>query len=70
MTIEEIIRGESKNVEFKETRPAKSENYTKTVVTYANTQGGKIVFGVEDKTHNVVGIDESLIKIKKCSGLF
>lgn len=61
MTLEEIIRGESKNVEFKETRPAKSESYTKTVVAFANTQGGKLVFGVEDKTHKVVGIDETVL---------
>ena len=37
MTIEEIIRGESKNTEFKEELPRKSEKYTKTVVAYANT---------------------------------
>lgn len=61
MTIEEIIRGESKNIEFKETRPAKSENYTKTVVAFANTQGGKIVFGIEDKTRKVIGIDEAVL---------
>ena len=61
MTIEEIIRGESKNVEFKKTRPVKSENYTKTVVAFANTQGGKIVFGIEDKTRKVIGIDEAVL---------
>ncbi len=41
MTVEEIIRGESKNAEFKEMLPNNSEKYTKTVVAYANTQGGK-----------------------------
>ena len=60
MTIEEIIRGESKNTEFKEKLPKKSEKYTKTVVAYANTQGGKLVFGVVDETREVVGIDEAM----------
>lgn len=32
MTVEEIIRGESKNVEFKEILPNNSERYTKTIV--------------------------------------
>ena len=61
MTIEEIIRGESKNTEFKEELPKKSEKYTKTVVAYANTQGGKLVFGVVDETREVVGIDEAIL---------
>ena len=43
MTIDEIIRGESKKAEFKEMPPKNTEKYTKTVVAYANTQGGKLV---------------------------
>ena len=35
MTVEEILRGEAKNVEFKEMLPRNSEKYTKTVVAYA-----------------------------------
>ncbi len=31
------------------------------VIAFANTSGGKIVFGVEDKTREVVGIDESVV---------
>ncbi len=61
MTVEEIIRGESKNVEFKEMLPKNSEKYTKTVVSYANTQGGKLFFGVADETREIVGIDESIL---------
>lgn len=61
MTIQEVIRGESKNVEFKEMLPQNSENYTKTVVAYANTQGGILVFGVADKTREVVGIDDDVL---------
>jgi len=60
-TIEEIIRGESKTVEFKEALPKNSANYTKTVVAFANTQGGKLVFGVVDETREIVGIDDSIL---------
>ncbi len=61
MTVAEIIRGESKNIEFKEMLPKNSEKYTKTVVAYANTQGGKLFFGVVDETREIVGIDESIL---------
>ena len=55
MTIEEILAGESKNVEFKETLPEKSIKYMKSVVAFANGTGGKIIFGIADKTREVVG---------------
>ena len=61
MTVEEIIHGESKRTEFKEMYPKNSEQYTKTVVAYANTQGGKLIFGVVDATREIVGIDESIL---------
>lgn len=44
MTIEEILAGESKNVEFKVQRPDKS-----------------IIFGIDDKTREVVGIPEDKV---------
>lgn len=40
MTIEEILAGESKNVEFKVQRPDKSMKYMKTVVAFANGKVG------------------------------
>ena len=58
MTIEEIVRGESRNVEFKVTLPKESEKYTKSVVAFAKSQGGKLIFGVDDKTREVAGVDE------------
>ena len=36
MTLEEILAGESKNVEFKENLPEKSIKYMKSVVAFAN----------------------------------
>ena len=58
MTIEEILAGESKNIEFKETLPEKSIRYMKSVVAFANGTGGKIIFGIADKTREVVGFDK------------
>ena len=58
MTMEEILAGESKNVEFKESLPERSIKYMKSVVAFANGTGGKIIFGVADKTREVVGLDE------------
>ena len=54
MTIEEILAGESKNVEFKENLPEKSIKYMKSVVAFANGTGGKIIFGIADKTRELV----------------
>ena len=56
-----LFSGESKNIEYKVTVPDKSEKYMKTVVAFANGRGGKIVFGVDDKTSEVVGMDEENI---------
>lgn len=61
MVEETMFSGESKNIEYKVTVPDKSEKYMKTVVAFANGRGGKIVFGIEDKTLEVVGMDEDSI---------
>ena len=58
MTIEEILAGESKNVEFKENLPEKSIKYMKSVVAFANGTGGKIIFGISDKNREVIGFDK------------
>lgn len=61
MTINEIVHGESKNVEFKLTLPKDSEKYTKSIVAFANTQGGKLIVGVDDNTREVIGIDDDVL---------
>ena len=64
MIIEEILAGESKNVEFKENLPEKSIKYMKSVVAFANGSGGKIIFGIVDKTREVIGFGkEEVFKI-------
>ena len=59
MTKEEILSGESDVLEFKRDVPEQSVKYIKTVVAFANGKGGSLVFGVDDKTHKVVGIKKS-----------
>lgn len=63
MTMEKdmLFSGESVNVEYKVSVPKDSAKYMKTVVAYANGRGGKIIFGVDDKTLEVVGMDTDSI---------
>ena len=42
-----LLSGESKNIEYKITLPDKSEKYMKTIVAFANTQGGKLIVGID-----------------------
>lgn len=58
MNVEELLSGESKNVEYKVRRPEKSIKYIKSVVAFANGSGGYLIFGVEDYTRKVIGIPE------------
>ena len=61
MTIEEILAGESQNLEFKVERPKDYRKYMKTVIAFANGKGGRLIFGVEDQTRRVVGIPEETV---------
>ena len=61
MTIQEIIRGESQNVEFKEMLPKNSEKYIKTIIAFANTQGGQLIVGIDDETQRVTGVDRDSV---------
>lgn len=61
MARDTLFSGESKNIEYKVTLPDKSEKYMKTIVAFANTQGGKLVVGVDDKTHEIVGVENEIL---------
>ena len=61
MNIEALFRGESNNIEYKSALPEQSEKYIKSIIAFANTQGGQLLIGVEDKTHNVVGVEEEFL---------
>lgn len=58
MLLEEIKNGENKEIEYKRELPKHSDKYMKSVVAFANSYGGKIIIGVEDKTRKIVGVDE------------
>lgn len=52
-----INKGEGKTLEYK--RDLSSlKNIIKTIVAFANTSGGKILVGIEDKTKTVLGISD------------
>lgn len=63
MTIEEIKNGETSHLEFKREIPERKESFLKTVSAFSNTSGGKIIFGIDDKTLEVVGIEGDVFKL-------
>lgn len=60
MTIEEILRGESKDLEFKEKLPEDSKKYMKTIVAFSNCDGGRLIIGVNDD-REVVGVEQTAV---------
>ncbi|OHW61567.1 divergent AAA domain protein [Andreesenia angusta] len=54
----EILKGESKVLEFKENMP-NNESIAKTIIAFSNTSGGKLLIGVSDK-REIIGIDKNL----------
>lgn len=64
MNVKEMLAlGETETIEFKVDLSTKPETFLKTVVAFANGNGGTLVFGIDDKTHAIVGFD-SLRHIK------
>lgn len=61
MTIEEIKHGETDTLEFKREFPSKDTKLMKTVVAFSNCHGGRIVFGVDDDTHEIVGMESDKV---------
>ncbi len=58
-----IKNGENSQVEFKLALPEDHLKYLKTVVAFANCKGGKLIFGVDDTSQNIVGMNtEDLFK--------
>ena len=50
---------ESGKLDFKRSlETTKPKSWLKTVSAFANSQGGRIIFGVTDDTHEPVGVDE------------
>lgn len=57
--IELLKKPEGKTLEFKRDISS-SQGLVRTIISFANTAGGTIVIGVEDKNHYVVGIEEPI----------
>lgn len=58
-TAELIKAAEGKTLEFKQDLSS-PRNLLKTVVAFANTAGGRVIIGVQDKTRKVMGIEHPL----------
>ncbi len=61
MLLDDLIHGNSKNIEYMEMLTGNSDKFTRTVVAFANGQGGKIIFGIADGTNEIVGIDNFVL---------
>jgi len=60
MTWEDILvlleQGEGQSVEFEKTIPAE-DDIARDMVAFANTDGGKLVFGLDDKNKHLTGVE-------------
>lgn len=62
MTLEEVKKGETDRIEFKREMPMHDKRYLKTVVAFANGLGGSVVFGIDDKALDVVGVPDGKLR--------
>ena len=60
--LQEILRGESKTLEFKERMPS-NLSIVKTIIAFSNTSGGKVILGVSDE-RNIVGVTEDIFELQ------
>ena len=61
--IRELIdRGEGKTIEFKHELKPNDKKWLKTIVAFANGNGGSLIIGVNDEDGAIVGIDANLHK--------
>lgn len=59
MILSDIGSGESDVLEFKRELPSKDKKVMKTVVAFANCRGGRIIFGLDDKTQEIIGVPDA-----------
>ena len=58
MKISDYERAETSNIDFKEMlEERRPKSWLKSVSAFANSKGGIILFGVEDTTHKLIGLD-------------
>jgi len=67
--MEEILKGnEGKTLEFKESLQSLS-GIVKTIIAFANTAGGIIVIGVEDKNKKIIGVKNPLAEEERLASV-
>ena len=58
LKVSDYERAETSNIDYKEKlEEQKPKSWLKSVSAFANTKGGIILFGVEDKSHKLKGLD-------------
>jgi ATP-dependent DNA helicase RecG len=63
-----LARTEGKTLEFKRDLSS-PDRVIRTLVAFANTAGGTVLIGVEDKTRNVLGVSDPLIEEERMANL-
>ncbi len=53
------MKEENNKLEYKISLPTDNSKWLKSIVSFSNTSGGELVIGVDDKTKEIVGINES-----------
>ncbi len=69
MLPELLAKEEGKTLEFKENCHP-TQKILRTVVAFANTAGGTLVFGVRDRTKEVIGLSDPLKEEERLANLF
>jgi ATP-dependent DNA helicase RecG len=69
MNLDELLaRHEGKSLEFKQDLSS-PESVMRTIIAFANTSGGIILIGVEDKTRRVRGLKDALLEEERLTNL-
>jgi len=63
-----LIQNEGKTLEFKQDLSSPTK-VIKTIVAFANTAGGKIIIGIEDRSKNVIGIQDVTTEEERLANL-
>lgn len=63
-----LSQPEGKVLEFKENAKS-ADRIIKTVIAFANTAGGKVIIGVKDKDHSIVGVNNVLQEEERLASL-
>lgn len=65
MVLDELLKGESRNIEYKSELPKRSERYMKSVVAFANTGGGKRIIGILPSRNRHITVPVHLWQLTK-----